>query len=105
MLKVGGENVDPMEAEGLLLEHPEVHQVAVVGMPNDRLTEVPVAYVQRAPDSNIDEGAVIAHCRGKLASFKIPHNVVFVDDFPMTASGKVRKVELREDAKQRAAKN
>ena len=105
MLKVGGENVDPMEAEGLLLEHPEVHQVAVVGMPDDRLTEVPVAYVQRAPDSSMDEGAVIAHCRGKLASFKIPHNVVFVDDFPMTASGKIRKVELREDAKQRAAKN
>ena len=105
MLKVGGENVDPMEAEGLLLEHPEVHQVAVVGMPDDRLTEVPVAYVQRATDSSMDEGAVIAHCRGKLASFKIPHNVVFVDDFPMTASGKIRKVELREDAKQRAAKN
>jgi len=42
---------------------------------------------------------VIAHCRGKLASFKIPHHVVFVDDFPMTASGKIRKVELREEAK------
>ena len=99
MLKVGGENVDPMEAEGLLLEHPEVHQVAIVGMPDPRLTEVGIAYVQLIPGSQLDEDAVIAHCRGKLASFKIPHHVVFVDDFPMTASGKIRKVELREEAK------
>jgi fatty-acyl-CoA synthase len=47
----------------------------------------------------MDKDAVIAHCQGKLASFKIPHQVVFVDGFPMTASGKIRKVELREDAK------
>lgn len=99
MLKVGGENVDPMETEGLLLEHPDVHQIAVVGMPDDRLGEVAVAYVQRVPGSDLDDAGVIAHCRGKLASFKIPHRVVFVDDFPMTASGKIRKVELREDAK------
>jgi fatty-acyl-CoA synthase len=99
MLKVGGENVDPMEAEGLLMEHPEVHQVAIVGMPDPRLTEVGIAYVQLVPGSRMDEDAVIAHCRGKLASFKIPHHVVFVDNFPMTASGKIRKVELREDAK------
>ncbi|MBC8452119.1 MAG: AMP-binding protein, partial [Rhodospirillaceae bacterium] len=51
MLKVGGENVDPMEAEGLLLEHPEVHQVAIVGMPDPRLTEVGIAYVQLVPGS------------------------------------------------------
>ena len=104
MLKVGGENVDPMEAEGLLLEHPEVHQVAVVGMPDDRLTEVPAAYVQLVPGAGMDEEMVIAHCRGKLASFKVPRTVIFVDDFPMTASGKIRKVELREDAKKRTRK-
>ena len=103
MLKVGGENVDPMEAEGLLLEHPEVHQVAVVGMPDDKLSEVGVAYVQLVFGSSMDAETVIAHCHGKLASFKIPHHVVFVEDFPMTASGKIRKVELREDAKKRAA--
>lgn len=103
MLKVGGENVDPMEAEGLLLEHPEVHQVAVVGMPDDKLSEVGVAYVQLVLGSSMDAETVIAHCHGKLASFKIPHHVVFVEDFPMTASGKIRKVELREDAKKRAA--
>ena len=99
MLKVGGENVDPMEAEGLLLEHPEVHQVAIVGMPDDRLEEVPIAYVQLVPGARMDAAGVIEYCRGKLASFKLPHRVEFVDDFPMTASGKIRKVDLRERAK------
>ena len=98
MLKVGGENVDPMEVEGLLLEHPEVFQVAVVGYPDERLSEVAVAYVQRVPGSGLEAGEVIDYCRGKVASFKIPRHVIFVDEFPMTASGKIRKVDLRADA-------
>ena len=100
MLKVGGENVDPMEVEGLLLEHPGVHQVAVVGVADERLSEVPVAFVQPAAGQALEAAAVIDHCRGKLASFKLPRHVVFVDDFPMTASGKIRKTELRDRAQQ-----
>jgi len=103
MLKVGGENVDPMEVEGLLLEHPAVHQIAVVGCPDQRLAEVAAAYVQLAPGADMDAEAIIGYCRNKVASFKIPRHVVFVDDFPMTASGKIRKVELREDAAERFA--
>jgi len=99
MLKVGGENVDPMETEGLLLEHPEIHQVAVVGLPDEKLSEVPVAFVQRAADSNIAAADVIDLCRDKIASFKIPRHVAFIKEFPMTASGKIRKVDLRNDAK------
>ena len=99
MLKVGGENVDPMEVEGLLLEHPKVHQVAVVGVADKRLSEVPVAFVQRAPDTDLEAEEVIAACRGQVASFKVPRHVVFVDEFPMTASGKIRKVDLRAEAK------
>ncbi len=95
MLKVGGENVDPMEVEGLLLEHPAVQQVAVVGVAERRLAEVPVAFVERKSGAEVDEDAIIAYCRGKVASFKIPRQVVFVDAFPMTASGKIRKVDLR----------
>jgi fatty-acyl-CoA synthase len=98
MLKVGGENVDPMETEGLLLAHPEVFQIAIVGYPDEKLSEVAVAFVQRAPGSDITGDAVIELCRGKVASFKIPRHVIFVDDFPMTASGKIRKVDLREEA-------
>lgn len=101
MLKVGGENVDPMETEALLLEHPAVHQVAVVGLPDATMSEVAVAYVERAPGADLTEDAVIGFCHGQVASFKIPRHVVFVDAFPMTASGKIRKADLRDDAVRR----
>jgi fatty-acyl-CoA synthase len=103
MLKVGGENVDPMETEGLLLEHPAVQQVAVVGLPDERLGEVAVAYVECRAGATIDADDVVGHCRGKVASFKLPRHVVFVDAFPMTESGKIRKADLREDARKRFA--
>jgi fatty-acyl-CoA synthase len=101
MLKVGGENVDPMEVEGLLLQADGIQQVAVVSYPDVRLTEVPIAFVQKTADGAITEADVIAYCRGKVATFKIPRHVIFIDEFPMTASGKIRKVELREDALER----
>ncbi len=103
MLKVGGENVDPMEVEALLLGLEGVQQVAVVGCPDERLAEVAVAFVQRKAAAALDEQAVIAFCQGKVASFKIPRRVFFVDAFPMTASGKIRKVELRERAASEAS--
>ncbi|MEM8977255.1 MAG: AMP-binding protein, partial [Pseudomonadota bacterium] len=100
MLKVGGENVDPMETEGLLLEQPEVHEVAVVGLPDERLSEVPVAFVKLADGAEINTEGIIDRCRGAVASFKVPKHVIFLEEFPMTASGKIRKAELRERAKQ-----
>jgi len=103
MLKVGGENVDPMETEALLLEHPAVQQVAVVGLPDERLGEVAVAYVERKAEATIDTEDVLSYCRGKIASFKLPRHVVFVEAFPMTESGKIRKAELRHDALKRFA--
>ena len=106
MLKVGGENVDPMEVEALLLGAEGVQQVAVVGFPDDRLTEVPIACVQPRPGANVTTSFIIEFCRGKVATFKIPRHVLFLDELPMTASGKVRKVELRESAlKQLAQKS
>jgi fatty-acyl-CoA synthase len=101
MLKVGGENVDPMETEGLLLEHPAVQQAAVVGLPDERLGEVAVAYIQCRVETMIDAEDVLGHCRGKVASFKLPRHVVFVEVFPMTESGKIKKAELRADARKR----
>ena len=62
------------------------------------MTEIPVAFVQCKTDANLEEHDVIEYCRGKVATFKIPKHVVFVDEFPMTASGKIRKVELRDTA-------
>jgi fatty-acyl-CoA synthase len=75
--------------------------VAVVGLPDERLSEVPVAYVERTPGAGIDAEEVLAWCHGKVASFKLPRHVVFLDALPMTESGKIRKAELRDDAKRR----
>jgi acyl-CoA synthetase (AMP-forming)/AMP-acid ligase II len=99
MLKIGGENVDPMEVEAFLMTHPAVNAASVVGLPDARLSEVAVAFVQLAAGGKLSEQEVIEHCRGRVASFKIPRHVVFVDEFPMTSSGKVQKVKLREQAR------
>jgi fatty-acyl-CoA synthase len=98
MLKVGGENVDPMEVEAFLLEDPRINHVAVVGHPDPRLAEVPVAFVIREKGALLSEEDVVGLCRGQLASFKIPRRVFFVDQFPMTGSGKIQKYLLREEA-------
>jgi fatty-acyl-CoA synthase len=98
MLKIGGENVDPMEVEAYLMGHPAINLAAVVSYPDARLSEVGVAFVRCEPGQSLSESDVLAYCRGRIASFKIPRHVFFVDDFPMTGSGKIQKVKLREEA-------
>ena len=98
MLKVGGENVDPMEIEAFLMEDPRVNHAAVVVVPDPRLAEVPVAFVIREADTHVSEQEVIDICRGRIASFKIPRRVYFVDQFPLTGSGKIQKYLLRAEA-------
>ncbi len=98
MLKVGGENVDPLEIEGFLQSQEGIELVAVVGIPDQKLVEVPIAYVQCHQDADMSEDDVLALFRGQMASFKIPRHIIFVDDFPMTGSGKIRKIDLREMA-------
>jgi len=98
MMKTGGENVDPMEVEAYLLNHPSIHQVAIVGYPDERLSEVGVAFIKLQPDENLTQDDIINYCKGKIATFKIPRHVIFVDDYPMTASGKIKKVQLKEMA-------
>jgi fatty-acyl-CoA synthase len=99
MLKIGGENVDPMEVEAFLMSHAAINLAAVVSFPDPRLAEVAVAFVKREPGSPLTDTEVLAHCHG----FKIPRHVIFVDDFPMTSSGKIQKVKLREEALRRIA--
>lgn len=99
MLKVGGENVSPAALEMELTELvPAIDQVAVVGVPDERLAEVPCAYVVLKPGMKTSLDDVRARCRGKIASFKIPHYVIPVDALPMTASGKVQRGQLRDRA-------
>jgi fatty-acyl-CoA synthase len=99
ILKIGGENVDPMEVEAFLTSHAAIKGAVVVGVPDARLSEVAVAFVQRRPGSTLTEREVLDHCRGRLASFKIPRHVAFVDEFPLTSSGKIQRVRLRERAR------
>ena len=98
MLKVGGENVSPAEIEARLMVLHGVSAVAIVSYPDPRLHEVAVAYVIRSANSEINEDDILNALRGNVASFKIPRHVLFVDEFPMTPSGKVQKVKLRASA-------
>jgi fatty-acyl-CoA synthase len=103
MLRVGGENVDPMEIEALIMEDPRIDSAAVVRLADARLSEVPVAFVITRSGHAITESEVMDLCRGRIASFKIPRRVYFVDAFPMTGSGKIQKYLLRHEAEQRTA--
>ena len=98
MLKVGGENVAPAEMEGRLRELPGVNDAAVVGLADERLGEVPVAYVLSDPSVTLDTDELLEHLKGKVASFKLPRHIKIVNELPMTATGKIRKVELRDHA-------
>ena len=98
MLKVGGENVSPAEMEAYLRGMPEILDAAIVSYPDLRLTEVPVAFVLASGDGAVVPEDIIGHCKGRIASFKIPRHVIELPEFPMTPSGKVRKIELRAKA-------
>lgn len=100
MFIVGGFNAFPAEIEGIMVTHPAVAQVAVVGMPDERLGEVGQAYVVRRADEAgqaVDEALLIAWCRDHMANYKVPRQVHFVDELPLTASGKVQRFRLRTD--------
>jgi fatty-acyl-CoA synthase len=97
MIKRGGENIAPAEVEACLAEHPGVAEAAVVGLPDARWGEIVVAYVRPAgAPPGVDE--LVAHCREHLASYKRPRRWAFVDAMPLTASGKIRRAELRDRA-------
>ena len=98
LLKVGGENVDPAEVEAFLLGHPAIDQAQVVGVPDPRLSEVACACVVLKAGQQLSNDDLVAFCRGRMASFKIPQYTVVMDEFPMTSSGKVQKFLLREMA-------
>ncbi|GGC89222.1 class I adenylate-forming enzyme family protein [Chelatococcus reniformis] len=96
MLKVGGENVSAQGVEFELKQLvPAIEQVAVVPLRDERLSEVPVAYVVMPEPRALGEDEIIAACRGKIASFKIPRHVFFVDELPQTPSGKVQRYILK----------
>jgi acyl-CoA synthetase (AMP-forming)/AMP-acid ligase II len=102
MFTVGGFNVYPAEVENVIMSLPGVIDCAVVGRPDQRLGEAGLAYVVTRRGSGLTEQDVIAHCRQRLANFKVPRDVVFLAELPRNAGGKVLKRELRERARREA---
>jgi fatty-acyl-CoA synthase len=96
MIIRGGENIYPREIENFIYNMPEVEAVEVVGVPSKKYGEQVGAFVKLKADQELTEEAVQEFCRGKIARYKIPQYIFFVDEFPMTASGKIQKYKLRE---------
>ncbi|GAB3358073.1 AMP-binding protein [Modestobacter lapidis] len=93
----GGENVYPREVEEFLFSHPDIAEAQVIGVPDERYGEELMAWVRLRPGAEpLTAEALRAYCTGKLAHYKVPRYVKLVDSFPMTVTGKVRKVEMRE---------
>jgi fatty-acyl-CoA synthase len=91
----GGENISSVEVEGVLLRHPAVQEVAIVGLPHPRWGESPHAFVVVTGGASVTEAELIEFTRSHLAHFKAPHAVTFVEELPKTATGKIQKYVLR----------
>ena len=96
MIIRGGENIYPREIEEFLYAHPEISDVQVIGVPSERYGEEVMAWIKLRENATATGEDLAAYCKGKIASYKIPRYWKFVDSFPMTVTGKVRKVEMRE---------
>jgi acyl-CoA synthetase (AMP-forming)/AMP-acid ligase II len=95
MIISGGENVYPAEIENVILQHPGVGEVAVIGQPSEKWGESPCAIVVKS-DASLTAEQVLEYCSGKLARYKLPRRVEFVEEIPRNPTGKVLKRELRE---------
>jgi fatty-acyl-CoA synthase len=101
MIIRGGENVYPREIEEFLYTHPDISDVQVYGVPDEKYGEQVAAAIRKRPDSDLTEGDVKEFCRENIARYKVPFYVDFVEKYPMTASGKIQKYKLREAAIER----
>jgi fatty-acyl-CoA synthase len=98
MIIRGGENVYPREIEEFLYTHPDVVDVQVIGVPDERYGEEIMAWVKVREGATLDADSVRSFCRGRIAHYKVPRYVHVTDDFPMTVTGKVQKFMMRESA-------
>jgi fatty-acyl-CoA synthase len=94
----GGENLYPREIEEFLYTHPSVADVQVIGVPDERYGEELMAWIIMRPDVSLSEPELREFCQGKIAHYKVPRYVKFVESFPMTVTGKVQKFKMRETA-------
>lgn len=92
----GGENVYPREIEEFLYTHPAIEDVQVIGVPDPKFGEELMAWIKPKPGTSIDVDEMRAFCNGRIAHYKIPRYLKLADEFPMTVTGKIRKIEMRE---------
>ena len=92
----GGENISSIEVEDVLYDHPAVLEAAVIGIPSEQWGETPLALIVPREGHDVTRDDIVAHCRATMAGFKIPRQVEFVETLPRTATGKLKKFELRE---------
>ena len=93
----GGENISSIEVEDVLYKHPDVLEAAVIGVPSEKWGETPIAVIVPREGTSPTSESVIAHCRELMAHFKAPSRIEFVQALPRTATGKLKKFELREE--------
>jgi len=103
MIVTSGNNVYPKEVEIVIFDHPAVQSSAVVGLPDEVRGETVHAFVVLVPGAQTTEAEILEHCRRNLARFKVPRSVAFIDELPLTGSGKIRRFMLRELARTSAA--
>ena len=94
----GGENIYPREIEEFLYTHPDIEDVQAIGVPDVKYGEELMVWVKARPGASLTEDEVRDFCRGRIAHYKVPRYVKFVEEFPMTVTGKVRKVEMRQQS-------
>ena len=95
MIISGGENIYSAEVEAVIMEFSQIAGTALIGVPDEKWGEVPLAIVQLREPESLDAEAIVDHLATRLAKYKVPKRIVFVDEFPRTASGKIRKTDLR----------
>ncbi|WP_280548310.1 AMP-binding protein [Halomonas sp. 11-S5] len=98
MIIRGGENIYPREVEDFLYTHPAISDVQVIGVPDEKYGEEVMAWIKLTEGESLSEEELKAFCKGQIAHYKVPRYVKFVDDFPMTVTGKIQKFKMREEA-------
>ncbi|MGD9945574.1 MAG: AMP-binding protein [Burkholderiaceae bacterium] len=99
IIRVGGENLSPLEVENLLRRHRKVAEACVVGVPDARLGEVCMAFIQLRPEQTAEAEEIVSFCRAHIAGYKVPRHIRFVEQFPMTGNNKIRRAEVKELAR------
>ena len=100
MIIRGGENIYPLEIEEFFRGHEAIIDVAVFGVPDEKYGEIVAAWVLQKPDGGLNQESLQAYCKDQIAHYKVPKIIQFVDEFPMTVTGKIRKIDMREAVSQ-----